>query len=58
MKHKQDRENYNMKKPRIWKNQDKEAQHHIHYIVYTSLQENNYIVKYIKYKPTYFIKIC
>ena len=35
--------------------QDKEAQHHPHYIVKPSPQENNYMDKYIKYTPTYFI---
>ena len=39
-------------------NQDKEAQHHTHYIIKTLVQENNYIVKCIKYTPVHFIKSC
>ena len=40
------------------KNQDKEAQHHTQYIIKLCAQENNYIVKDIKYSPTDFIKCC
>ena len=35
--------------------QDKEAQHHTKYIIKPLVQENNYILKYINYMPTYFI---
>ena len=44
-------------KIRIWKNQDKEAQHHTHYITKPLVQENKYIVNNIKYMPMHFIKI-
>ena len=33
-------------------NQDTEAQHHTQYIAKTSLEYNNYIVKYTEYTPT------
>ena len=32
--------------------------HQSHYIIYTLLKENKYIITYINYTSTYFIKTC
>ena len=39
-------------------NQYKEAQKHTKNIVKAPVEQNIYIVKYIYYTPTYFIKSC